>query len=148
MTTKSHLQYSENIISLTMCCNKISSTMWLKLNITCDRIRWNLACKIWWKQDLNLWYVGNKISPAKWWQQNLTYNMVTTKSHLQYGKNDFYDCALCQLTAWKISLISLPRYAISVSVWCSNQFSFKIIIIIPQKSMRAQFYLQIRCYGL
>ena len=32
--------------------------------------------------------------------------------------------------AWKMSLISLPRYAISVSVWCSDWFGFKWIKII------------------
>ena len=42
--------------------------------------------------------------------------------------------------AQKIKLISLSWYVISVSVYWSNQFSFKIIIL--QKSMHAKFYSQ------
>ena len=46
--------------------------------------------------------------------------------------------------AQKIKLISLSWYVISVSVYWSNQFSFKIIIL--QKSMHAKFYSLIRCH--
>ena len=46
----------------------------------------------------------------------------------------------------KMSLISLPRYVISVSVWCGNQFGFKIIITILWKSMHVKFYSQTRHY--
>ena len=46
--------------------------------------------------------------------------------------------------ARKISLISLPRYTLFVSVRQGNQFGFNIISV-PQKSMQAPFSAQIEC---
>ena len=45
------------------------------------------------------------------------------------------------LAAWKVSLISLPRYGISVSGGYSDRSGFKIIIINLRKSMRAKVLL-------
>ena len=53
----------------------------------------------------------------------------------------------CQLLV-NLSLISLPKHAISVSVCCSHQFRFLKINTIPWKNIRAKFYSWIRCYWL
>ena len=53
----------------------------------------------------------------------------------------------CQLLVI-LSLISLPKYVISVSVCCNHQFRFFLISTIPWKNIHAKFYSRIQCYRL
>ena len=53
-------------------------------------------------------------------------------------------CVFCRYLEYQQSV--LPWYEISVPVWYSNQFRFKIIITILWKGMHAKFCSQIRWY--
>ena len=128
----------------------------LKTNSTADQpnshLAWGMVMRWSWNWccchflsfafDVNMHFVFGFILPPL----NRCCYVMTVWKDLQGSYNSCIRDRVLSVTQKK-SPISLPRYAVSVSVWCGNQFGFKIIITILWKSMHSIFNSQTRCCG-